>query len=169
MLRLNILKHLKTKRKIMKIKLFAMDVDGVLTDAGMYYGENGDEFKKFNTRDGMGISLLHDVGIKTAIITKETTNIVTKRAAKLGITEVHQGVVDKLKTLEFLASKYDLNYDEIAYVGDDINDIPILKRVGLANAVADADDKVKKNSDYVTKRKGGYGAVREIIDLILEN
>jgi len=156
------------KKRAKKVKILVMDVDGVLTDAGMYYGEDGEEFKKFNTKDGMGISLIHSAGIKTAIITKEKTKIVERRAKKLNITEVHQGVDDKLLVLNNILSRRKLSLDQACYIGDDINDYKVLREVGLAVVVNDAHERVKKVAHYVTARKGGEGAVREVCDLILE-
>jgi YrbI family 3-deoxy-D-manno-octulosonate 8-phosphate phosphatase len=153
--------------KAKKIKFLVMDVDGVLTDAGMYYTEKGDELKKFNTRDGMGIGIWHKAGFKTAIITLEKTDIVEWRAAKLGISEVHQGIENKLNTLEKLVLKYNLSYEEIAYVGDDVNDIPVLEKVGFSAAPQDAIEEVKEIVDYVTEKKGGEGVVRDVITFIL--
>lgn len=150
-----------------QIKLFAMDCDGVLTDAGMYYTETGDEMKKFNTRDGMGIGLLHRLGFYTAIITGENTTIVKNRAVKLGVHNVYQGVEDKVAIMERLLEKYNLTYDEVAYVGDDMNDIELLKKVKCSFSVHDAIENVKNQVRYVTTASGGNGAVREIADLIL--
>lgn len=154
--------------KLARIKLLAMDVDGVLTDAGMYYSENGDELKKFNTRDGKGIELLRQAGIKTAFITSEQTCLVERRAAKLKIDEVCQGVSDKVAALEPIMSRYGLDYEDIAYIGDDINDLPIMRKVGLAITVADGLPENQAVAHYVTKAKGGEGAIREISVLILE-
>lgn len=145
-----------------------MDVDGVLTDAGMYYAESGDEWKKFNTRDGMGIKLLQRAGLITALITMEETKLVARRAEKLAIPEVYQGVTDKLTVLRHLAEKHGLTLQEIAYVGDDVNDLDALKAVGFSASPADAVPSVRKAVDYVCRKKGGEGAVREIADLILE-
>lgn len=150
-----------------KIKLFAMDCDGVLTDAGMYYSVNGEEIKKFNTRDGMGIGILHARGIKTAIITGENSQIVKKRADKLGINEVFLGVKEKKEIINYLMKKYHLRPEEIAYVGDDINDLTVMDIVGLPCTVADALGEVKERAILVSKLKGGQGAVRELIDIIL--
>lgn len=157
------------KNKAGKIKLFAMDCDGVLTDAGMYYSDNGVELKKFNTTDGMGIGLLHQAGVKTAIITGEDTEIVARRAAKLKVDELYQGVSDKVQVMEEIRAKYSLAYDEIAFIGDDINDIELLKRVGLSLTVANCNHLLFGLCDYQTKLAGGSGAVREVIDLILAN
>ena len=151
----------------MKIKLFAMDVDGVLTDGGMYYTEKGEVMKKFSTRDGMGIELLRKNKIIPAIITKENSKIVIMRARKLKIEEVYVGVEDKLKIIEELAKRYKLDLNEIAYIGDDINDLPALKKVGLRFAPNDAIPEIKQIVDCVTSKKGGEGAVREAVDLML--
>src|SRR3712207_5512990 len=110
------------RERARRVRLLAMDVDGVLTDAGMYYGENGEEFKKFNTRDGMGVALVREAGIKTAILTRENTPIVLRRAAKLKIDDVHVGLLDKLSVLRGIVERYGLSLDEVAYIGDDVND-----------------------------------------------
>lgn len=151
----------------MKIKLFAMDVDGVLTDGGMYYTEEGEILKKFNTRDGMGIEFLRKSKIIPAIITKESSKIVIKRADKLKVEEVFIGVEDKLKVIEELANKYNLSFEEVAYIGDDINDLPVLEKVGLSFAPDDAVPEIRQIADYVTSKKGGEGALREAVDFIL--
>lgn len=147
--------------------MLAMDVDGVLTDGGMYYSEMGDELKKFNTRDGMGIKMLQGAGIVTALITKEKTAIVERRGRKLAVPEVHQGADDKLAVLARMIKKYGLTLDEVAYVGDDVNDLEILQAVGFSAAPADAMPVVLKAVHYVCKKRGGEGAVREVADLIL--
>jgi 3-deoxy-D-manno-octulosonate 8-phosphate phosphatase (KDO 8-P phosphatase) len=149
------------------IRLFATDVDGVLTDAGMYYSESGDEWKKFNTHDGMGIKLLQKAGILTAIITQESTKIVMRRAQKLTIPEVHQGVYDKLAVLKELIARHGFSMDQVAYIGDDVNDLQALGAVGFSAAPADGMPPVLKTVRYVCKKKGGEGAVREVADLIL--
>jgi 3-deoxy-D-manno-octulosonate 8-phosphate phosphatase (KDO 8-P phosphatase) len=154
--------------KFARIKLLAMDVDGVLTDAGMYYSENGDELKKFNTRDGKGIELLRRAGVKTAFITGENTRIVARRAAKLKIDEVFQGIEDKLVSLQQIMKKYNLGYSDIAYIGDDVGDVEIMKKIGLAITVADGLPANKGVAHYVTQAKGGEGAVREISMMILD-
>ncbi|HQV13249.1 MAG TPA: HAD hydrolase family protein [Nitrospira sp.] len=147
--------------------MFATDVDGVLTDAGMYYSESGDEWKKFNTRDGMGIKLLQKAGIITAIITQESTKIVMRRAQKLTIPEVHQGAYDKLAVLKDLISRYGLTMKQVAYIGDDVNDLQALSAVGFSASPADGIPPVLKVVRYVCKKNGGEGAVRELADLIL--
>lgn len=149
------------------IRLFATDVDGVLTDAGMYYSESGDEWKKFNTRDGMGIKLLQKAGLVTAIVTQESTKLVTRRGQKLAVPEVHQGVYDKLALLRDLVGRYGWTMKQVAYIGDDVNDLEALKAVGFSAAPADAVPSVLAAVRYRCRKKGGEGAVRELADLIL--
>ena len=159
----------KVSRKLLsQIRLFATDVDGVLTDAGMYYAESGDEWKKFNTRDGMGIKLLQRAGIITAIVTQERTKLVARRAEKLAIPELHQGVMDKLALVREMASRHGLTLNQVAYIGDDINDLETLKEVGFSATPADGMPQVAAVVDYICQKKGGEGAVREIIEMILE-
>ena len=158
----------KVARKLLsQIRLFATDVDGVLTDAGMYYAESGDEWKKFNTRDGMGIKLLQKAGIITAIVTQERTKLMTRRAEKLTIPELHQGVMDKLSLVRDMAARYGLTLGQVAYIGDDINDLETLKAVGFSATPADGMPQVAAVVDYICQKKGGEGAVREIIEMIL--
>jgi YrbI family 3-deoxy-D-manno-octulosonate 8-phosphate phosphatase len=153
--------------RLKKIKLLATDVDGVLTDAGAYYSENGLELKKFSIRDGMGMSLLKKAGFKVAIVTTEKTKIAEIRATRLGIDDIYQGVTHKIEAIEDLMKKYSLHWDEVAFIGDDINDIPVLKKVGFAAAPANATSLNKKVAHFVTKANGGQGCVREICDLLL--
>ena len=156
-------------RKLLgQIRLFATDVDGVLTDAGMYYAESGDEWKKFNTRDGMGIKLLQRAGIITAIVTQERTKLVARRAEKLAIPELHQGVMDKLSCVREMAARHGLTLSQVAYIGDDINDLETLKAVGVSASPADGMPLITAAVDYVCQKKGGEGAVREIVEMILE-
>lgn len=150
-----------------KIKMFLTDCDGCLTDGGMYYSEKGDELKRFNTKDGMGFSLLRKKGIITGIITGENTRIAEARAKKLYIDELHQGVNNKLDVVKQLADRYQIALTEIAYVGDDINDIEVLDNVGLPCTVNNAMDSIKKKVKYVSRFNGGDGAVRDIIEYIL--
>jgi N-acylneuraminate cytidylyltransferase len=159
-----VLNKMKFKRNI---KLFAIDVDGVLTDGGMYYSKKGEVLKKFNTKDGMGIELLQENNIVPVIITKEDSEIVLKRAEKLKIKEVYIGIKNKLKIIEKLTKKYNFEFENIAYIGDDINDLSILKNVGLSFAPNDATSEIKKIVNHVTFKKGGEGALREAIDYIL--
>lgn len=151
-----------------QIRLFATDVDGVLTDGGMYYSESGDEWKKFNTRDGMGIKLLQKTGLITAIVTQENTRIVARRVEKLAIPELHQGVFDKLSVIRDMATRHGVSLRQVAYIGDDVNDMEALQAVGFSAAPADSLPQVLKVVDYVCRLKGGEGAVRELVELLLE-
>ncbi|MEO5954468.1 MAG: HAD-IIIA family hydrolase [Nitrospiraceae bacterium] len=157
-----------SKKSLRQIRLFATDVDGVLTDSGMYYAESGDEWKKFNTRDGMGIKLLQKAGIITAIVTQERTKLVARRAEKLTIPELHQGVLDKLSLVREMASRHGLTLSQVAYIGDDINDLETLKAVGFSATPADGMPQVAAVVDYICQKKGGEGAVREMIEMILD-
>ena len=164
--------RLKTPQKSLRsllreIRLFATDVDGVLTDAGMYYSESGDEWKKFNTRDGMGIKLLQKAGLVTAIVTQERTRLVARRAEKLAIPELHQGVMDKLSVIRDMAMRHGLSLRQVAYIGDDVNDIEALQAVGFSAAPADGLPQVLEIVDHVCRQKGGEGAVRELAEMIL--
>lgn len=155
------------RSKIREIKLVAMDVDGVLTDGGMYYSESGDEIKKFHARDGMGIKLLQGVGIITAFVTSEKTNLVQRRGDRLKVLEIHQGTFEKKNVLDKLCAKYDLTMQQVAFIGDDVNDLDALQHVGFSVAPADAVAAVTDVVDYICERNGGAGAVREMSDLIL--
>jgi 3-deoxy-D-manno-octulosonate 8-phosphate phosphatase (KDO 8-P phosphatase) len=162
-------RSIQVARKLLsQIRLFATDVDGVLTDAGMYYSETGDEWKKFNTRDGMGIKLLQRAGIITAIVTQERTKLVARRAEKLAIPELHQGVMDKLTVIREMADRHGLSLKQVAYIGDDVNDLEALKAVGFSASPADGLPAIVAAVDYVCRKKGGEGAVREIIEMILK-
>jgi 3-deoxy-D-manno-octulosonate 8-phosphate phosphatase (KDO 8-P phosphatase) len=151
-----------------KIRLVAMDADGVLTDAGMYYTASGDELKKFNTRDGMGVALVREAGLKTAILTRESTRLVERRGAKMRIDHVFIGVTDKLTCMRDLVSELGLTLEQVAYIGDDVNDFELLCHVGLAVAVRDASRLPKSVAHLITEAKGGEGAVRELCEIILE-
>lgn len=163
----NRVKKTESKRTVPQIKMFLTDCDGCLTDGGMYYSENGDELKKFNTKDGMGLRLLSEKGIITGIITGEDRELNQKRAQKLHVDELFQNVKDKTAVIRQLCDKYHISPEQVAYVGDDINDLDAIKYVGYGCCVNDANSAVKKYADYVAVRNGGQGAVREIIDKIL--
>ncbi len=154
--------------KLKKIKMLVSDVDGVLTDGGAYYSDEGIELKKFNIRDGMGIVLLQKAGFKVAIVTTEKTKIVERRAERLKVTDLYQGVTHKVAAVEELMKKHGLVWQQVAFIGDDINDIPVLKKVGFAAAPANATAINKKLADYVCSCNGGHGAVREVCDLLLD-
>lgn len=156
------------KEKCLKIKLFLSDVDGVLTDSGMYYTEAGDELKKFSTLDGGGFMLLKSVGIQTGLITSENTKLVERRAQKLRIDHVIQGAKNKIEEFEHLISKLKLSDEEVAYIGDDINDIRLLERVGVSATVPGNCLPANVSCDYVTQRPGGNGAVRDFAEWLLQ-
>ncbi len=149
------------------IQLLLLDVDGVMTDGGIYYSNMGDEFKKFNIQDGYGIVKIQRTGIKVGIITGRVSHIVTRRAEELGISEVYQNLDNKLEVYESIKKKLNLTDRMIAYIGDDEFDLPVLERAGFSATPADAVPAVKKRVHYVCSRAGGHGAVREVIDLIL--
>ena len=151
-----------------RIKLIVLDVDGVLTDGKLLIGSDGNEYKSFNVKDGMGISLARYAGIKFAIITGRKSKAVDIRAKELNIDYVYQGVSNKNEILDNLISLLGIKLEEVCYIGDDINDIPVIQKVGLSFAPSDALDLVKENVTYVTTSKGGEGAVREMIDIILK-
>ena len=151
------------------IKLFCTDVDGVLTDSGMYYSEKGDELKKFNTRDGKAIELLKKHKIKTAIITSENTSIVKKRGDKIGVDFIFQGINNKLEHVKKLCREQKIKLSEIAFIGDDLNDLNLLKNVGLSACPSNAVYKIKNISDYICSKKGGDGCMREFAEKIIEN
>jgi 3-deoxy-D-manno-octulosonate 8-phosphate phosphatase (KDO 8-P phosphatase) len=150
-----------------KIKMLILDVDGVMTDGSIIMDSDGREMKNFNVRDGHGLVMLQRHGIQVAILTGRTSAVVDHRARDLKITEVYQGALNKKEVFAQILEKNHLTPEVIAYLGDDIVDIPVLKMVGFAAAVADALDLVKKTVDYVTVNGGGQGAVREICEMLL--
>lgn len=150
-----------------KIKIFLTDCDGVLTDGGMYYFENGNEAKKFNTRDGMAFKILKNKNIKIGIITGESTNIVKNRAKKLKMDILFTGIENKEKILDEICDTYKVSYEEVAYVGDDINDIGILEKVKMSFCPKDAHREVKQRVRYIINTNGGQGVIREIVDTFL--
>ena len=155
--------------KARRIKLVLTDVDGVLTDGGMYFSKNGEEMKKFYTRDGMGVELLLNKGIKTVFITKEKSEIAKQRGKKVKASEVILGVQHKESLLPKLCMKFNVKNYEIAYVGDDVNDLNLMSKVGLTACPKDAISQVIKIADYICKKSGGNGAFREFTELILKN
>ncbi len=152
-----------------KIRLLAVDVDGILTDGRLYYSNNGEELKAFHTLDGHGIKTLQENKIEVAIITGRTSNILIKRATELGIQKVHQGVADKLSVLNLIMEEHSYSTDEIAYAGDDLPDLSVLQVVGLSFSVPNAHPTIKNVVDIVTNMQGGWGAVREMSDFILKS
>lgn len=154
------------KKAVPEIKMFLTDCDGCLTDGGMYYSENGDELKKFNTRDGMGFALLRAKGIITGIITSESVDLNRRRAGKLKLDVLEDGCKDKVAAVKKLCEQYGIGLDNVAYIGDDINDMEVVKMVGYGCAPADSMPQVKAVADYVTKAKGGEGVIREVVSLL---
>lgn len=150
-----------------RVRLLALDVDGVLTDGRLYYDHTGHEMKAFHVRDGLGMKSLQRHGVRLAIITGRTSPVVAQRARELGVDFVHQGRDDKLHAFRELLDAAEVEEQAVCYAGDDWLDIPVLDRVGLAVTVADADTLVKGRVHWVTTRPGGHGAVREICDLVL--
>ncbi|HEX2954933.1 MAG TPA: HAD-IIIA family hydrolase [Bacillota bacterium] len=151
-----------------RIQLLAMDVDGVLTDGGIMLGSNGEELKVFNVRDGMGLSLIRQAGIRTAILTGRSSEPVRRRAEELHITYCMQGLSDKKSALISLMEKESLDPEEVAYIGDDLNDLGPMTAVGLSIAVGDAAPEVGAAAAYRCRAAGGKGAVREAVELILK-
>lgn len=154
--------------ELQQIRLLAMDVDGVLTDGSLNIGAEGELFKAFNAKDGMGISLAMRNGLKIALITGRRSEIIHRRAEELGITLLYEGVKDKALQLKQIAAERGISLDEIAYMGDDLNDLPAMVQAGISFAPADAAKDVLKAVNAVASCNGGRGAVREIIELILE-
>lgn len=153
--------------KLAKCKLLVMDVDGTLTDGSLYYGENGEELKRFCVRDGMGIVLLHKAGIKTAFLTSENSKIVLARGQKLGIDEIILGSHNKIKDFNTLLKKLNVNQDEVVFIGDDLNDKHVMELAFCSVCPHDAIPQIRNIADYVCSASGGNGAVREICELIL--
>lgn len=153
---------------IRSLKLLICDVDGVLTDGKIVMDDAGREIKHFDVRDGHGLKMLMRYGVDIVFLTGRKSAVVEHRARDLGVGEVHQGVWNKLEMYEEIVKKRNLVGSQVAYIGDDIVDIPSMKRVGFSVAVADAADEVKKIADYTTRKNGGSGAVREVCDMILK-
>lgn len=154
--------------KANNIKLIATDIDGVWTDARMYYTENGEYMKSFSTYDGMATGLIKERNIEVAILTSENSKIVMARAKKLGIKFVYIDEKEKLLRIKYLCNRLNINLDQVAYIGDDINDLEVLKEVGISAMPCSSPILDKFNPDYITKRKGGNGSFREFVDLILQ-
>ena len=154
--------------KIKKVRLLILDVDGVLTDGRIIYGDAGDELKCFDVQDGFGIYLLSKVGIRTVLITAKKSAVVRRRAKESRVAKVYQGAIDKLKAYEKVKRKFRVKDEEVCFIGDDLLDLPVLVRAGFSVAVPNAVEDLKSRSHYITQRKGGRGAVREVIDLILK-
>ncbi|HEY0377156.1 MAG TPA: HAD hydrolase family protein [Pyrinomonadaceae bacterium] len=156
------------ERRAARVKLLLMDCDGVLTDGRITLLENGDEEKSFHTRDGHGIVLLHRAGLSSGIISGRTSSLVQRRARELGMRYVRQGTWDKIKDFSELLAEAGVTEDEVAFVGDDVTDIPLMQHSELAVAVADAVAETRAAAHYVTQLPGGHGAIREVAELILK-
>lgn len=153
--------------QLSKIKLLLTDVDGVLTDTGVYYSERGEELKRFSIRDGMGVERLRHVGVETGIITGELSGSVAKRAEKLKISELHLGIKEKVACIEAIMAARNLKADELAYIGDDVNDLGAIALCGFTACPADAMSQVKAVVDFICTKDGGNGAFREFAELII--
>ena len=162
-----LLKARKTRNADINVRMFVADCDGTLTDGGMYYSAEGDCLKKFNTRDGVGFRLLSEKGIITGIITNEDSEIVKRRREKLKLDFVKTGISNKLSMIKELCAEYEIDLSEVAYIGDDLNDMDVMKNVGLSFCPSDAVDDVKSIANVVLSARGGGGAVREATDWIL--
>lgn len=154
-------------QKLAGIKLLLLDVDGILTDGRIIYDNQGNELKAFDVKDGHGLKMVQRAGIKTGIITGRSSEVVKRRAEELGFDILYQGALRKLDPYMEILAEQGLTDDQVAYVGDDVVDLPVLRRVGFSATVADAVEDVIPLVDYVTKRSGGRGAVREICDMLL--
>ena len=159
---------LRIRDRIKRIKMLLLDVDGVMTDGGVILGPGRIELKKFNTYDGLGITLAKAAGLLVGVLTARDSEVVRRRARELKIDEVRQGFFHKKEGYEAILKQYRLKDEEVAYVGDDLLDIPILERAGLAICVANGVKEAKRVSHYVTQKKGGDGAVREVVEMLLQ-
>lgn len=149
------------------IRLVAFDIDGIMTDGGLYLSDAGEEFKRFNSLDGHGLKMLKASGVQLAIITGRTSRCVELRAKNLGIPHLFQGVENKLVAMQALLSQLDIPAEQAAFMGDDVVDLPVMRRVGLAISVPDAPFVVHKHAHYITQRRGGQGAVREACEWLM--
>lgn len=154
--------------KAEKIKLLVLDVDGVLTDRKIYFSDTGHEYKAFNAHDGLGIKLLRATGVEVGVITARRSAVVERRMQELGVVHLYQGQEDKRTALKTLMEKLGLIADQIAYVGDDLPDLPLMRSVGLGIAVADACEYVCLHADWVVQMDGGRGAARAVCELIMQ-
>ncbi len=151
------------------VRLIAFDVDGIMTDGGLYLSDSGEEFKRFNSLDGHGLKMLKASGVELAIITGRTSRCVELRANNLGITHLYQGITDKLAAMRALLSKLNLSPQQAAYMGDDVVDLPAMLHVGMRISVPDAPQIVRDRAHYVTRCNGGNGAVREVCELLMQS
>jgi 3-deoxy-D-manno-octulosonate 8-phosphate phosphatase (KDO 8-P phosphatase) len=157
------------ERRASRIKLLLMDCDGVLTDGRLWLTEDGDEQKSFDTKDGLGLDLLHRAGLRSGIISGRSSKAVARRASELGIEFVRQGDAEKIAAFEEVLRLAGVDDDQVAFIGDDLTDIPLMQRSELSVAVADAVEEARAVAHYVTRAKGGRGAVREVVEIILKS
>ena len=157
--------HVDSRAKAVRLMVF--DVDGIMTDGGLYLSDSGEEFKRFNSLDGHGLKMLKASGVELAIVTGRTSQCVEMRASNLGITHVYQGIADKLTAMKALLAKLNLSPQDAAYMGDDVVDLPAMLYVGMGISVPDAPDVVLNRAHYVTRRRGGDGAIREVCELLM--
>ena len=155
-------------RRAERVKLIIFDVDGVLTDGRLFLGDDGQEYKAFNSRDGLGVALLRDTDIEIAIITARRSEVVRKRMESLQVRHVSQGQENTASAYDMLLNTLTLQPEQVAYVGDDLIDLPVMTQVGLAVAVADAHPVVKRHAHWITPSAGGHGAGRDVIELVLD-
>ena len=158
---------MKPPPRVGRIRLLVLDVDGVLTDGGLYYGPTGEEIKRFHVQDGLAIAAARQAGVQVAVISGRASASVTRRMAELGVVEVHQGVEDKAAALASLMTRLGLAPLQVAVMGDDLMDLPLMRQVGLALAPANAVSEVRKAAHWISRRRGGDGAVREAIEHLL--
>jgi len=158
---------MRKRARAVRIKMILTDVDGTLTDGSLAVLPDGEEIKSYNVRDGMGVLLAQLAGLKIGIITGKTSKGLEKRAERLKISEIHQGIIDKKKVLSQILAKNQLKPEEVAYIGDDLGDLEVIRSVGFASAVADAHPIVKKSAHYICKKSGGRGAFREFVEYII--
>ncbi len=155
-------------KALKSIKLLCCDIDGVMTDGGMYYGPEGQIMIKFNVLDGMGIKLIQKIGIKTCFVTMSNTQIIQSRADVLGIDYCFMGISDKREKIEELTNELSINFNETAHIADDVNDLSLLKAVGCSVTVPNGVEEVKATASYITSKAGGFGAVRELCDCLVK-
>lgn len=158
----------EVKARIRKVRLVIVDNDGVMTDGRIVLGDKGDELKFFDVQDGHGLAMLHRAGYKTVMISGKTSGVNVRRAGELLFDGLYQKALDKLAVFEKVLKEFKMKPEQVCYIGDDLIDLPPMRRSGFAVAVANAVDEVKKEAHYVTKKSGGRGAVREVIDLLLK-
>ena len=154
--------------KAKNIELVILDIDGVMTDGSLFFDNNGDEYKAFNSLDGHGLRMLQECGVKVAVITGRKSELVKHRMNDLGVTMLYQGYRDKIPAFDALLEEVDFGKDQITYVGDDVVDLPIMSQLDFAIAVQNAHPFVKQHAHWITDKNGGQGAVREVCELILE-